>query len=184
MKTTIILLSVFLGVFFLGTVGLGLMWNTANDDLKTAESQLATKTSELSDVQSDLSTANTTINDLESQITNLEQENNTLQDSLDEIGEVFPARYFSSLDELLDWLQGNNLSERPPSVYADDWYSNGLLLQEDALNDGYIISVDYDYFPDEEAYIVSCVTIINGYIYWWDPETDDVFQEPDFGPVR
>jgi len=59
-----------------------------------------------------------------------------------------------------------------------------LEVQEDALLDGYIISVDYDYNSTEDTYTVFCVTIIDGDIWYWDPETDEVYQDASLGKVK
>ena len=83
---------------------------------------------------------------------------------LAEIKEVYPPRDFSSLSELRDWLLENDVSEKPITTYMEDWYGRALEIQEDALKDGYIISVDYDYYEEEDSYEAWCVTIINGYI--------------------
>jgi hypothetical protein len=93
-------------------------------------------------------------------------------------------RDFSSLSELQEWLRANDVSERPDTQYAEDWYGKALEIQEDALEDGYIISADYDYDEETETYAVYCVTIINGRVFWWDPETDDVYEEYGLGTVK
>jgi hypothetical protein len=103
---------------------------------------------------------------------------------LAEIKEVYPPRDFSSLSELQDWLLANDVSERPPTEYAEGWYSKALDIQEDALGDGYIISVDYDYDEVEDLFGVWCVTIIDGDIWLWDPETDEPLQDDNLGKVK
>ena len=101
---------------------------------------------------------------------------------LAEIKEVYPPRDFSSLSQLQDWLLANDVSEKPTTTYADDWYGRALELQEDALEDGYVVSADYD--ATEEGAAVWCTTIINGRIFYWDPETNEVFEEYAFGTVK
>ncbi|GAG43573.1 unnamed protein product, partial [marine sediment metagenome] len=81
-------------------------------------------------------------------------------------------RDFSSFEELTDWLQANDVSEKPISDYASQWYSKALEVQEDALNDGYIVSAAYYYDSPTDTYIVYCIAIIDGDIWYWDPETD------------
>ena len=78
----------------------------------------------------------------------------------------------------------NGVSGKPDTTYADDWYGRALEVQEEALKDGYIVSVDYDYDAEDDSYSVWCTTIINGRIFYWDPETDDVFEEYDLGTVK
>jgi len=107
-----------------------------------------------------------------------------VEKELAEIKEVYPADDFSSLSELNDWLLENDVSKKPVTTYADDWYGRALEVQEDALKDGYIVSVDYDYDAEDDSYLVWCTTIINGKIFYWDPETDDVFEDNDLGTVK
>ena len=114
----------------------------------------------------------------------LNTKNEAVEKELAEIKEVYPAEDFSSLSELKDWLLENDVSEKPDITYADDWYGRALEVQEDALRDGYIVSVDYDYDAEDDSYFVWCTTIINGRIFYWDPEIDDVFEENDLGTVK
>ena len=105
-----------------------------------------------------------------------------VKDELAQIKEVYPPHDFSSLSELNEWLLENDVSEKPATEYAEDWYGRALEVQEDALKDGYVVSADYD--ATEEGAAVWCATIINGRIFYWDPETDEVFEEYAFGTVK
>jgi hypothetical protein len=93
-------------------------------------------------------------------------------------------RDFSSMSELRDWLLENDISEKPATTYAEDWYGRALEVQEDAFADGYIISVDYDMLEDGESVLVWCTAVINGRVFYWDPETDDVFEDYTLGTVE
>ena len=108
----------------------------------------------------------------------------TLEAELAAAREVCPPRDFSSLSELENWLSNNDISEEPITEYADDWYRKALRIQEDALEDGYIISADYDLLEDGESASVWCVTIVRGRVFFWDPESDDVTEEIFFGTVK
>lgn len=103
---------------------------------------------------------------------------------LADIQQVYPPRDFSSLQELQDWLLVNDVSERPVTTTAERWYSKALEIQEDALKDGYMVSADYDYDPETDLFYIFCVTIINGDIWYWDPETDEPYQEHYLGKVK
>ena len=105
------------------------------------------------------------------------------KEELAQMKELYPPRDFSSLRELEDWLRANDVSERPVSEFADEWYRKALEIQEDAAKDGYIISVDYDVFEDDEV-TVWCVAIVNGSLFLWDPETDDIEEDDFFGTVK
>ena len=107
-----------------------------------------------------------------------------LEAELDGIKEVCPPKDFSSIAELEDWLSTNDVSEEPITEYADEWYRKALKIQEDALEDGYIVSADYDIWDDGETATVWCVAIARGRVFFWDPETDDVIEETFFGTVK
>jgi hypothetical protein len=93
-------------------------------------------------------------------------------------------RDFSSYEELMEWLQANDVSDQPLCDYASEWYNKALQVQEDALRDGYIVSADYYYDSATEAYVVYCVTIIDGDIWCWDPETDQPYADYSLGKVK
>ena len=97
---------------------------------------------------------------------------------------VYPPRDFSSLQELKDWLLLNDVSERSLATTAESYYSKALDLQEDALKDGYIVSANFDYTETEDLFYIACITIINGDIWWWDPETDEPIQYFYLGKVK
>ena len=93
-------------------------------------------------------------------------------------------RDFASFEELTDWLQANDVSEQPISDFASEWYSKALEVQENALNDGYIVSAAYYYDSPTDTYIVYCITIIDGDIWYWDPETDQPYADYSLGKVK
>jgi hypothetical protein len=111
------------------------------------------------------------------------QENTNLREELNNLKEVYPLHDFSSLNELQEWLAENDVSEREDVTVAERWISKALEIQEDAARDGYLVSMDYD--EDEDGMVsVFCITIIDGNIWWWDPETDEPFQDYTFGKVK
>ncbi len=134
--------------------------------------------------QADYDELNTEYTTLQADYDQLNTEHEAVENELTEIKEVYPPEDFPSLSELKDWLLENDVSEKPDTTYADDWYGRALEVQEDALKDGYIVSVDYDYDAEDDSYFVWCTTIINGRIFYWDPEIDDVFEEDDLGTVK
>lgn len=139
---------------------------------------------ELGQANSDLTKAEADYDTLKTGYDGLNDDYDSVAAELAEIKEVYPPRDFSSLSELRDWLLENDVSEKPVTTYIEDWYGRALEIQEDALKDGYIISVDYDYYGEDDSYDVWCTTIIDGYIWYWDPEIDEVFQDDDFGVVN
>jgi hypothetical protein len=93
-------------------------------------------------------------------------------------------RDFSSLEELNQWLQANDVSEQPICDYASEWYGKALQVQEDALKDGYTVSAAYYYDPYSESYAVYCLAIIGGDVWYWDPETDEPYADYSLGKVK
>jgi hypothetical protein len=127
--------------------------------------------------KSDYETLQAELDGVQSDLTSLQADYEAISNELAQIKEVYPPRDFSSVTELEDWLLENDVSEKPVTPTAEAWYGRALEVQEDALADGYVVSVDYDYISETEKYMVYCVTIINGDIYYWDPETDEVQRE-------
>jgi len=120
----------------------------------------------------------------QSDLASLQADYEATSNELAEINEVYPPRDFSSITELEEWLRTNDVSERPIAPLAGAWYRKALEIQEDALMDGYIVSTDYDYDPQTATYLVYCVTIIDGDIWYWDPETDEPYADYSLGKVK
>ena len=127
-------------------------------------------------LQADKTSLQTDKANLTADLADLQEQHDAATAALAAVNDVFPPRQFATLQELTAWLTGNSVSERLPSIYAEDWYQAGLDLQLDALQDGFIVSVDYDIF-DDGTFGIWCTTVISGTIYYWDPETDDYFEE-------
>ena len=111
-------------------------------------------------------------------------ERDTAQAALAELQETCPPGNFESLTELETWLASNTISKESTTTYAEAWFRKALRLQEDALEDGYIISADYDVDQDTGFIAVWCTTIISGTLFFWDPESDEVFEEFGFGTLQ
>ena len=78
-------------------------------------------------------------------------------------------------------MERNDVSDKPVTEYAEDWFSKALEIQADALEDGYIVNADYDVFEEDEGITVWCTAIAGGRLFFWDPETDEVNEEIVFG---
>ena len=144
------------------------------DTLQQQNSSLATQ---LQQAQSDLT-------ELQADYDGLNADYEAVNAELTEIQRVYPPRDFSSLSELRNWLLSNDVSEQPWAMFPEGLYSKALEIQEDALRDGYIVSVDLDYDLETDLFYIFCVTIINGDIWFWDPETDEPYQDYSLGKVK
>ena len=96
---------------------------------------------------------------------------------LSALEEICPPGSFPSDVALIAWLEDNPVSGLPPAETAEEWIEKALQVQADALADGYLVNMDYDYEEADETYFVFCTTIIDGRILFWDPETDNVTQD-------
>lgn len=142
----------------------------SKSDYDALQAEKANLETELAAAQSDLSS-------LQGDYDALDANYQAASSELAELEAVYPPKEFPSRTALEDWLQENEVSEEPVTMYTADWYGKALELQEDALADGYVVSVDYDYDSGTGIYMVYCVTIIDGDIWYWDPETDAVYRE-------
>ena len=152
-------------------------YNDLQADLDAAQEQNSTLSGQLQQAQSSVSSLQGDLNQLQDDYDDVSQE-------LSELKDAPPARYFSSVSELERWLLTNPISNEPWATTYEGWYTKALRLQQDALADGYIISIQY-HFCDERQVIeyIACIAIIDGYLWMWDPETDQVFPDYTFGQV-
>ena len=140
-----------------------IQYNNLKNDLEACEAENASLSSQLIQAQSSLA---------------------SLQADYDAVNTVFPPRDFATVAELQNWLEQNDISDLPSLDLLDTEgiYSRALNIQADALEDGYIISVDIDVVSNAIAYI-ACVAIVNGDFWWWDPETDELNLYSGLGEV-
>lgn len=91
---------------------------------------------------------------------------------------------FASTAELLLWLGKNGVSDLPPVDNAVDWFNKARMVQADALADGYIVNIDYDYSLAYDTYKIYNTAVIDGNVYFWDPESDNVTQDHGLSGIR
>jgi hypothetical protein len=137
-------------------------------------SNLEKSQTELQSNKAELGSSQSKVSELISNLENNQTELDSAKEKLASIEKVYPPRQFSSSKELKEWLSINDKSEKPFRVGAEGLYSLALELQEDALNDGYIISVDVDPAERVNQWYITCVTCINGELWAWSPESDEI----------
>lgn len=120
---------------------------------------------------------------LEADLAALQTMHDSTKAELADINQLYPPRDFSSEQELREWLANNDVSEQPAATTVEEMYAKGLAVQEAAARDGYIISVDFE-VPYEFFYFVYCVAIIDGDIWLWEVETDDLFKAQNWDKVK
>jgi chromosome segregation ATPase len=141
-------------------------------ELADVESELGTVKEERDKVQGDLSSARSRISSLQGEVSSLKSDLGATSAELDEIKEVYPPREFSTTNELRDWLMENDVSDRPAAENAENLYLRALEIQEDALEDGYIISAWIDY-EGERIFSIACTAVVNGEVWVWGPSSDE-----------
>ena len=129
-------------------------------------------------------------NDLEADLASLQDDlaalqtvHDSTQAELADIKQLYPPRDFSSEQELREWLANNDVSEQAEATTVEEMYAKGLAVQEAAAKDGYLISVDFE-VPYEFFYFVYCVAIIDGEIWLWEVETDELFKAQNWDRVK
>jgi hypothetical protein len=120
---------------------------------------------------------------LEADLAALQTMHDSTKAELADIKQLYPPRDFSSEQELREWLAANDVSEQPAAITVEEMYAKGLVVQQAAARDGYIISVDFE-VPYEFFYFVYCVAIIDGDIWLWEVETDDLFKAQNWDKVK
>jgi len=147
---------------------------SVNAALELAQVKLETAQSEIEMYQSRVESISEQKEWLVDAHTELTKENHSLKEELGEIKLVYPPRHFYNMEELQEWLSKNNVSDRPASMTHEDLYAKTLDLQEDALNDGYIISAWIDYNKYTDYYRILCSAVADGTIYMWNVESDEL----------
>lgn len=149
----------------------------SKSDYEALEAELESQKNINSTLTSEKSALSSEVSSLESDLQNLQAQYDAKESELEDIKDTYPPRDFDTVGELRNWLLGNGISDLPITPTIEEWYLKALDLQYNALLDGYIISVDYDYDPTTDTISVWCVARINGYLWIWDPETDDVYED-------
>jgi hypothetical protein len=152
---------------------------------KTAlEVEKQTLQTDVNSVQTEKQTLKENYDRLNDEYKTLQAETDTLQNQynaanteLENIKEVYPVRDFNSKTELENWLAQNTVFKTTANDTAEDWLGRALKVQAEALQDGYIINVDYDYNSSDETYTVFCTTVIDGFFWFWDPDIEDIAQD-------
>ena len=100
-------------------------------------------------------------------------ERDNLQSEMDEIKAVYPPREFNSLTELEDWIRNN---KQPFHEYIDETFRSAIKVQEQGIEDGYLINILYDEDDtDPSSGWVFNGTLVNGRFYVWDPEEGIIY---------
>jgi cell division protein FtsB len=157
-------------------------YNDLESQLEASESELEASKSENTSLGSQLTQVQSSLSDLQTDLSQLQEEYDAVNQELEELINRPTASNFDSVNDLEAWLLANTLSNEPWASTFDGWYDKALRLQQAAADDGYIISVQY-HFCDEQQVLeyIACTAYISGFLWIWDPETDDVYPDPIWG---
>lgn len=170
------LIASFLLVMVLFAGGCGISqdaYDAVVADLEKAQHELLSVKAELAASQSRASDLKSSLEESMADLEVTEAELEAAREELAKIKKVYPPRDFSSSTELRDWLAANDVSESPPSTIAETLYAKALQIQEDALKDGFIISVDLDPGKQKDEWYITCVAVVDGDLWAWGPESDE-----------
>jgi septal ring factor EnvC (AmiA/AmiB activator) len=156
--------------------------DSAQTELQSVKAELQSVKTELQSVNTELTASQSKVSELTSNLDGKKAELEATKKELADIKSVYPLRDFASVSELKDWLRANDVSEQPEAANAENWYSQALEIQKDAMEDGYYIWVDIDEIGTNR-YVVACVALIGGDLWAWTPDSDEPIQLTWFGKV-
>lgn len=139
---------------------------------------------DLEKANSDLSSLQADYEELSDRYDELNADYEKVSSEMSQMRENYPPRDFSSLTELRDWVESNDVSEKPVTTYVEDWFVRALEVQADAIEGGYVVSADYDVDEDGMIVAVWCTAIAGGRLFYWDPETNELFEEYALGTLK
>jgi len=173
-RSFLVALFLFVMVLLVGSCGVPQnQYDLVAADLENTRQELFSVQAELVVSESKVSDLTSSLEEHKADLEAKEYELAAVQEELAEIKEVYPPRDFSTSKELQDWLAANDVSEFSHSTVAENLYAKALQIQEDALTDGLIISVDLDPGKQKDEWYISCVAVIDGELWAWGPESDE-----------
>ena len=91
---------------------------------------------------------------------------------------------FTSSDDLVQWLNNSPVLKLPPVDNVTDWFNKARMIQAEALADGYVINIDYDYYVTDDTYKIYCTAVIDDKVYFWDPESNNITMDHGLSGIK
>lgn len=111
---------------------------------------------------------------LQNSYTTLQGEKADLEAQLEVITDKYPLRGFAGRDELENWMDSHSL----PYAYSDDEeFDNALQTQINAMNDGYLVGIQMDYFSVIDTYWIGNSAMAGGVFYHFMIDTGDIYPQ-------
>ena len=143
-------------------------------DAAVAEKEAAQAS--VAQLEKEKETAQASVSQLELENESVKTDLAKAQETVQNLNAVYPPRRFKDRNEIEAWLRNDDISERTPALTAEGLLSKALEQQTRALEDGYIVSADYN-GPDEyymfDVWISAVVENLDYFV--WGPESDEVF---------
>lgn len=164
-------------VLVAGAGALGFLYFQETGKLSDSEAKVSSLEGNVSSLQSSLSAKDADISSLES---NLDVANASIQAQqainttlTDELKSIKDPGHFTSLSELVDWLDQDDTDWAYPSANSEELI---FILQVNALRDGYILPA-YFADPDDDYYVeyIGNLAYIGDEIYYVWAGDDTVF---------
>jgi len=172
-------------VLVIGVGALGFLYMNESGKLNDAESEISTLGSSVSSLQTSLTSKDVEIVSLEDDLdiasVSLQAQQDINVTLTEEMEKVTDPRHFSSLSEIVDWLDQDSTD-----IYygSEPLHELAYILQVAALRDGFILSAlfedwDGDYTIDN----IGNIAYIGDEIYLIYPEDDQIFVWAYVAPV-
>jgi len=151
--------------------------NTLQTNLDETHAVLTTTQTQLADTETSLTSANSQITKLEADVSAQQTLNQTLATDLKTVQD---PRHFSSLSELVDWLDADDTD----TAYADaDIDERAFILQVRALRDGYLLPavIYWDEVNNDGNYYYNIAVIgdkVYGVLSGYDDTWTDTYTDP------
>jgi len=160
-KTAVILLSVFLALSVIGAGVLGFLFIDKSDQYTRTAEDLIQANQEISGLITTNTGLQNDISSLDNQVSNLTVEKSNLQSDLDDINDVYPPGSFSSVTQLINWVNSHIY------LISGTAWEQAFMMQELAIAEGYIWNVGLS----TTGTFISNVLVGND-IYWVESDGD------------
>lgn len=95
---------------------------------------------------------------------------------LEAIQQVYPLTGFDTLSEFKDWISDH---VQPETTWVEDAFLAAYKVQQEAMEDGYLMGLDLDYNTDDTI-TVTLTTFVGNELYWWFVEDAEMYYGTDF----
>lgn len=157
-------------ILLIGALAWGAVTQTR---LSNSQASLSTTKANLANTQTELVSTQTDLTNSEATLTDTQNNLSQVQAQLTDIKSKFPAHEFASVSDLQNWV---NAHVQPNVSYVYQYYAEGLIAQEHAAQDGYIVGVEAFWDSGTKIYYVELTATVNGTLYFWAPSQTVLYE--------